>query len=62
MVGPARVGGIDETVPTDFRLSIDLAGYDEGMDMAFGFPAHVQQVGPGTTDSHAMTFQTPSDS
>jgi hypothetical protein len=60
-VGPARVGSIDETDRTDFRLSIDLAGYDNTMDMAFGFLAHVQDVGPGTTDAHAMTFQTPSD-
>jgi hypothetical protein len=58
--GPSRVGSIDTAVQTNFRISVDLVGFNPAVnpEMAVGILARVTDVGPGMTDAHAMTFQT----
>jgi len=59
VVGPGRVGSLRTDVTyTDFFLSVDILEWDPAADQAIGFIARVTNVGLGSTDGYAMTYDT----
>ena len=57
--GPARTGSYRTNDYTDFYMSADIVNWDESMDQAIGFLARMTQLGLGTTDGYALTYQVP---
>lgn len=57
--GPARAGSYRTNDYTDFYMSADIVNWDESMDQAIGFLARMTQLGLGTTDGYALTYQVP---
>lgn len=57
--GPARAGGYRPNNYTDFYISADIVNWDESLDQAIGLLARMTQLGLGTTDGYALTYQVP---
>jgi hypothetical protein len=57
--GPARAGSYRTNDYTDFYMCADIVNWDESMDQAIGFLARMTQLGLGTTDGYALTYQVP---
>jgi hypothetical protein len=57
--GPARGGAYHTNDYTDFYLSADIVNWDETLDQAIGLLARMTQLGLGTTDGYALTYQVP---
>jgi len=43
---------------TDFYIAVDVVGWDDSLDQAFGILARVREPGLGTTDGYALSYQT----
>ena len=55
--GPARAGSLREDVTyTDFYLTVDIVNWNTNLNQAFGLLARVKEVGLGSTDGYAMTW------
>lgn len=56
-VGPGRAGSLrlDKTY-SDFYLAVDIVDFDDTVNQAFGIIARCKEVGLGTTDGYAFTF------
>lgn len=57
--GPARAGSYRTNDYGDFYLSADIVNWDESLDQAIGLLARMTQLGLGTTDGYALTYQVP---
>lgn len=57
--GPARAGAYFTNEYSDFYMTADIVNWDESMDQAIGFLARMSQLGLGTTDGYALTYQVP---
>ena len=56
-VGPGRAGSLRMDVTyTDFYITVDLVSFDTNVNQAFGILARTSDVGLGTTDGYAMTW------
>lgn len=57
VLGPSRAGSIRSgTAYGDARVAVDLVNWDTSHDQAFGLLARLTDVGLGTTDGYAMTY------
>ena len=57
-VGPARIGSLrNAPVYADFYISVDLVNWDDSQDQAMGILARITNIGLGTTDGYAFTYQ-----
>jgi hypothetical protein len=56
-VGPGRVGSLRPEIYTDFYVAVDLVNWNESLDQAIGLMARLKEVGLGSTDGYAMTYQ-----
>jgi hypothetical protein len=55
--GPGRAGALRADVPyTDFYVTVDIVDWDTNVNQAFGILARCTEIGPGTTDGYAMTW------
>ena len=54
--GPGRAGSLRNVTYTDFYVTVDIVNWDTNVNQAFGILARCTQVGPGTTDGYAMTW------
>ena len=55
--GPARAGSLREDVTyTDFYITVDIVDWNTNLNQAFGIMARVSDVGFGTSDGYAMTW------
>jgi len=58
VLGPGRAGSIRIDMDyTDFYVCVDIVNWDSSLDQNFGILARLTQVGLGTTDGYAMTYQ-----
>src|SRR5213594_135293 len=57
--GPARAGAYRTNEYSDFYMVADIVNWDESIDQAIGFLARMTQLGLGTTDGYALTYQVP---
>lgn len=56
-VGPGRAGSLRSDVTyNDFYITVDIVNWDPALDQAFGILARCTQVGLGSTDGYAMTW------
>lgn len=56
--GPARAGSVrSDQAYFDFYIAVDVVDWDDNLDQAFGILARLRQVGLGTTDGYAFTYQ-----
>src|SRR5690349_763526 len=56
-VGPGRAGSFRmETSYTDFYITVDILNFDTNVNQAFGILARVTDIGLGTSDGYAMTW------
>ncbi|HKQ37949.1 MAG TPA: hypothetical protein VJ063_07710 [Verrucomicrobiae bacterium] len=56
-VGPGRAGSLRNDVTyTDFYITVDIVNWDPSLDQAFGILARCKEVGLGSTDGYAMTW------
>lgn len=56
-VGPGRAGSLRmEVTYTDFYITVDIVNFDPDADQAFGILARCTEIGLGTTDGYAMTW------
>src|SRR2546425_781580 len=61
-VGPGRAGSFRmETNYTDFYVTVDIVSWDTNVSQAFGILARVTNIGLGTSDGYAMTWNTGGD-
>jgi hypothetical protein len=59
VMGPARAGGVRTgQVLSDFCVACDFGGFDSAADGSVGLLARVSNLGAGTTNGYALTFQT----
>lgn len=57
-LGPGRAGSLRlQPAYTDFYVGVDITGWDDSLDQAFGILARVTNPGLGTTDGYAFTYQ-----
>jgi hypothetical protein len=59
VVGPGRAASLRPEIYTDFYVAVDLVNWDNSLDQAIGLLARMTDLGPGTTDGYAMTYQVP---
>src|SRR5215204_470972 len=57
--GPARGGSYHTNDYTDFYIAADIVNWDESLDQAIGLLARMTELGLGTTDGYALTYQVP---
>ena len=58
MVGPGRAGSTrTDASYTDFYVSVDIINWDPALEQAIGLLARLREIGLGTTDGYAMTYQ-----
>lgn len=56
-VGPGRAGALRMDVNyTDFYISVDIVNWDTNVNQAFGILARCIDIGLGSTDGYAMTW------
>jgi hypothetical protein len=56
-VGPGRAGSLRMDVSyTSFFITVDVVNWDPTLNQSFGIFARVQDVGLGTTDGYALTW------
>jgi hypothetical protein len=56
-IGPGRAGAFrSESNYTDFYITVDIVNWDTNLNQAFGILARVTQIGLGTSDGYAMTW------
>jgi hypothetical protein len=57
-VGPGRAAALrNGTTYTDFFISVDVVDWKDDTRQAFGILARVQDIGLGTTDGYAFTYE-----
>lgn len=59
VLGPGRAGSarLDATF-VDFRASVDLVAWDNGLEQSFGLVGRVREIGLGTSDGYALHYNT----
>jgi len=58
-LGPGRVASLRSDATYDnFYVSADVVNWDNSVDEAFGLMGRVKELGLGTTDGYALTYQT----
>lgn len=56
-VGPGRAGSFrPESNYMDFYITVDIVNWDTNVNQAFGILARVKEIGLGTSDGYAMTW------
>ena len=62
MFGPARAGSVrNDGTYTQFHVSVDLVDWNNTLDQAIGVLGRVTNVGLGTTNGYALTYDTDGD-
>ena len=55
--GPGRTGALHTDITyTDFYISVDIVNWDTNLNQAFGILARCTDIGPGSTDGYALTW------
>jgi hypothetical protein len=56
-LGPARGASLRSTTFTDFYVAVDVVAWNDSLRQVFGPLARVTDIGPGTTDGYAFSYQ-----
>jgi hypothetical protein len=55
--GPGRVASVRPVVQSNFRVAVDIVDWDAFQDQAIGVLTRLSDIGPGSTDGYALTYQ-----